>query len=499
MTHEAQDRLISASEVERWCYCPLSWKLEREGSREDHPRLESGKRRHARLGEEAHGIIKAQTRAKQDTVITWVFLAFSMVLLLMGISLIALTKVGSLDVNIWRIGVITLSIIMIGVSIAYYFRVRYTRSSHTRDTLKDLAKGLDSKDMKRSNTPLLFYLYGILLMVNGVLLLRPFGMDDEVVGTFLAISLIVLYLFMMVSVTLYFQSHRSKLREGNLNLGAPLVIMLLISLSVLFIFLSDLIDPRGHLGWVFLVISLIWFVGAIGYDLVKRIKSGGRRTDQEERQDLPIAAMALLASVFTASTFLAKEGNLQIYSNTSVIIAGVWLLGALFFFWRGAFQKRIAEKGMEGLSMPEGTEMVSADDIGNRKGTKPLTSKKHYLVGAPDMIIEEDGFKIPIEVKSGRIPLKPYFSHIMQLSAYLILMDVNYTQDSPFGYIEYTPFEKERKRFRIEWDIMTKALVLSKVSEIREAERIGVTHRNHQREGKCRNCSRRNGCPERLV
>ena len=89
------------------------------------------------------------------------------------------------------------------------------------------------------------------------------------------------------------------------------------------------------------------------------------------------------------------------------------------------------------------------------------------------MIIEENGFKIPVEIKTGRIPVKPHFSHVMQLSAYMILMDVNCKQDTPFGYIEYAPSEKQRKRFKVDWDIMTKALVLSKVSEIREAEGMG--------------------------
>jgi CRISPR-associated exonuclease Cas4 len=275
--------------------------------------------------------------------------------------------------------------------------------------------------------------------------------------------------------------------------------MLLISLSVLFIFISDYIDPAGNLGWIFLVISLLWFIGAIGYDLVGWIRSGRTRNGSEEKQDLPIAATALLASVFTASTFLAKGDNLEDYYMASVVIAGAWLLGAVFFFWRGSRQERVVEKGMEDLSFTEEVKMVEADDLTERKGSKPLTSKKHFLVGAPDIIIQENGHKIPVEIKTGRIPLKPYFSHIMQLSAYLVLMDVNYKQETPFGYVEYAPSDKKRKRFKVEWDIMTKALVLSKVSEIREAERIGEAHRNHQREGKCRNCSRRQGCPERLV
>jgi CRISPR-associated exonuclease Cas4 len=153
----------------------------------------------------------------------------------------------------------------------------------------------------------------------------------------------------------------------------------------------------------------------------------------------------------------------------------------------------------ERLSIPETASVVSADDLDDRGGSKPLVSKKHFLVGSPDMIIEEDGFKIPIEVKTGRIPHRPFFSHQMQLGAYLILVDTNFEQSTPHGYMDYVPDKGEMKRFKIEWDMVTKALVLSKVSEIRESERTGAAHRNHDREGKCRNCSRRQGCPERLV
>jgi len=81
----------------------------------------------------------------------------------------------------------------------------------------------------------------------------------------------------------------------------------------------------------------------------------------------------------------------------------------------------------------------------------------------------------------------------------MLLTDVNYQQETPYGYVDYAPNRNDRKRFKVEWDLMTRALVLSKVSEIRDADRTDVAHRNHDREGKCRNCSRRQGCPEKLV
>jgi len=499
MPREVQDRLISASEVERWCYCPMSWKLEREGAPEDKAHLDRGESSHRSIGNEVSTIRSAQAKSREDRLLTWTFLIFSVLLLLMGISLIAVAKVGSLDIDIWKIGVIFLSILMIGVSLVYYFSISGDPESPPGGVVFKLARGLDSKTWKRSNTPLLFYFYGMLLMMNGIILMRPFGMESEAITGILAGSLIILYIFLLVSFTFYFRSYRSNEGKRELRIGGPLILMLLISLSVLFIFISDRIDTRGDMGWVFLFISLLWFIGAIGFDLVGSLRSGTRRDKGTDQQELPIATLALLASVFTASTFLAKGNNLDEYYWASVVIAGAWLIGAVFFFWRGMHQKRVAENGMSDLSLPTEAKVVVHDDLELRKGSKPLTSSKHFLIGTPDIILEENGLKIPAEVKTGRIPPKPHFSHVMQLSAYILLTDVNYKQETPYGYIDYAPGKIERKRFKIEWDLMTKALVLSKVSEIREADRTEVAHRDHDREGKCRNCSRRQGCPEKLV
>lgn len=217
------------------------------------------------------------------------------------------------------------------------------------------------------------------------------------------------------------------------------------------------------------------------------------------KEDLPMTTIALMASVFIAMSFLARGENLSDYSTLSIVMSALWLAGAVFFFIKGTSDQRVAHKERAELDLPEKSRIVSVDDIGGKNRGKPLVSKKHFLVGSPDILIEEGGMKIPVEVKTGKAPDRPHLSHIMQLGAYLILVDVNFKQETPHGYIEYVSRGDIRKRHEIEWDMLTKALVLSKVSEIRDAERNGEAHRDHNREGKCRNCSRRLECPERLV
>ncbi|MFO8050374.1 MAG: Dna2/Cas4 domain-containing protein [Thermoplasmatota archaeon] len=501
MAEWERDRLISASELERWSYCPLSWKLERDDPARESRDLREGIRKHSEIGREASSVLRSQGRAEESHSITWVYLTFSIVLLLMGFSLVFLTRVGSVDIGLWRIGVVVLSLLLLTISLTiYFYRSRSTPGSRGL-RWKAMVPDLDGANFEKRSTPVLLYIFGLFLLVNGIVLLRPLGMDHTIISGIMTFSLMLLYMFLLTSVTLSFRRERSLDRGTDIPLGAPLMLGLVVSLSVLFIFLSDRIDKDGLLGWIFLSLALIWFISALFYDWMlglRRSRKGAKRSRLDDAGGLQVATLALMASVFTASTFLAKGDNLQEYYWMSIATAGLWLMGAVFFFWRGSTHKRTAALSKSKLNIPEDSRMVDADDLGKKRG-KPLVSKKHYLVGVPDMIIEERGFKIPVEVKTGRVPKSPHFSHIMQLGAYLVLMDASYAQSTPYGYIEYAPTRDSCRSFKIEWDMMTKALVLSKVSEVREAERTGVIHRNHNREGKCRNCSRRDGCPERLA
>ena len=64
----------------------------------------------------------------------------------------------------------------------------------------------------------------------------------------------------------------------------------------------------------------------------------------------------------------------------------------------------------------------------------------------------------------------------------------------PYGILRYEGIEHE-----IEFSEELEVLLLSKLREMRTLMINNDVHRNHSREGKCRNCSRRDICPERLV
>jgi len=96
-----------------------------------------------------------------------------------------------------------------------------------------------------------------------------------------------------------------------------------------------------------------------------------------------------------------------------------------------------------------------------------------------------------VEVKTGRVPRGPLFSHVIQLAAYCLLLEKE-------GKVSYGILKYGEMEHIIAFDDHLRSTLLSKMAEMREVMASGEAHRNHDRPGKCRSCSRRERCPERL-
>ncbi len=504
MKERPEGRLISASEVERWSYCPLSWYLDRNRSDtspsiEDSRGFAKGDIEHERMSEEALGVINAQKHQGEARMITTAFLFFALVLFVMGSSMAILAGLGVVTPNLWSILLVFISLILISISLAIYFRRARRERMNMEVEKQSMSREKEEWGGWNLSGPFLFYILGALMMVNGLLILRPFGMGIDEAITSISIVLFAIY-FILLGLVLMLLIRPKKVSQRRVrSIMITLVVVLIISLSVFLHYLSDSIDPEGYLGFLLLAVSLLWFIGALIYDWMERRRDQRRiKKDEFDPSDLPIISLALLGVLVSSLTLLIRDDGSDGYLFLSIIFSLIWLLAAIFFILRGEVWRRNAREGLKGMSLPEGSDILRADRSRREERGKPLRSARHFLIGMPDIIIEEEGLKVPVEFKSGKPPFKPHFSHVMQLGAYLILVDEQYHQTSTHGYIEYGPDKDSRKRFRMEWDMITKAQVLSKVSEIRDSERSGMAHRNHNRPGKCRSCSRRNGCPERL-
>lgn len=134
---------------------------------------------------------------------------------------------------------------------------------------------------------------------------------------------------------------------------------------------------------------------------------------------------------------------------------------------------------------------------------KPLYDPISGLTGKPDYLVEEKGFLIPVEVKSGRAPSLPYDSHIFQLAAYCLLVERTEGVRPPYGILRYRD-----KTFAIDYTpqlqreletLLETMRAEEKRLESKRARQAGLeAERSHNEPARCARCGYRNICNQRL-
>jgi len=175
-----------------------------------------------------------------------------------------------------------------------------------------------------------------------------------------------------------------------------------------------------------------------------------------------------------------------------VVTAFIWTFFATWQLQRSinAENQMIARREKAGLE--QGFELAYSDDD---KSSDLLIDEVSGLRGRPDQIVIIDGEFIPVEQKTGKVPKKPYKSHRLQLLAYISLVQTNTGKEPPYGVLRYG----EDDVHQVFWDKHAKQHLRDSIIEVQRLMVEGGAKRNHEREGKCRNCSRRYACSESLV
>ena len=150
------------------------------------------------------------------------------------------------------------------------------------------------------------------------------------------------------------------------------------------------------------------------------------------------------------------------------------------------------ESSKEELGIQDDIEIAYSDD---EESSDLLKDETIGLRGRPDQIVIVDGEFIPVEQKTGKIPNRPYDSHKMQLMAYLHLVSVNTKREIPYGVLRYG----DDTIFRIEWNDESKSELFKEIKEVQRLLVNGGAMRNHERKGKCMNCSRKYACDQSLA
>jgi CRISPR-associated exonuclease Cas4 len=167
-----------------------------------------------------------------------------------------------------------------------------------------------------------------------------------------------------------------------------------------------------------------------------------------------------------------------------------WLAVALGFLLRAIWKEDEAKQVSIESGLVQGELAYSDLD----RPAETLRSKRYELTGKPDYIVRRGDRYIPVEVKTGRTPETPHESHLMQLGVYCILVEETYGTRPPHGVLQYA-----ERSFEVPFTDAFRDRVLETTLRMRLAEMTGNVHRIHDSPGKCRGCSRREACAEKLA
>lgn len=271
-------------------------------------------------------------------------------------------------------------------------------------------------------------------------------------------------------------------RSTELRLSFLISTAMVINLiAVILVGISDL--PSGDKTSLLFSTSLVWIaIGGLLLYIPFRKRRWGPYTFAEG------------ASMVLSTLMMLVALNTIFLLQIDFIVGGMYLVLAVLWFiitLAILFLHHFLTGEILGLRKREG---VSGDLVYIGEKGNVLRSKTHGLSGSPDLVMRRGEEMIPVEVKTGRVPKGPLFSHLLQLGTYCVIISDICGRRVERGLLRYG-----QKDFEIEFDENLEQLVLIKAEEMRAILREGGAHRNHNRPNKCRNCSRRAICPESLL
>ena len=169
-----------------------------------------------------------------------------------------------------------------------------------------------------------------------------------------------------------------------------------------------------------------------------------------------------------------------------------WMLLASLRLQRALISNNEAQILAAKNNLSAGTTVQYSDD---ERTASLLTDPASGLRGRPDQIVIIDSEFIPVEQKTGKVPKIPHESHVLQVLAYAALVDTTTGKTPPYALLRYG----QDALHQIPWDESNREKLFVAVKEIQRVMATGGAKRHHEREGKCRNCSRRYACDQRLV
>jgi CRISPR-associated exonuclease Cas4 len=171
-------------------------------------------------------------------------------------------------------------------------------------------------------------------------------------------------------------------------------------------------------------------------------------------------------------------------TTLSALLALLGLAAMIAGFW---WWRRVSVRWHD-LGLPRGR--VVASDTGNwRRCDRPLYAARYRLAGRPDYLVRTGSGLVPVEVKTGRRGAQPYASDLLQLGAYLLLVEESTGRRPPYGLLCYG-----EHHFEVPYTLAFRASVVACLEEmrrLRSAQTVAPEHREWQR---CERCGQRVHC-----
>ncbi len=168
-----------------------------------------------------------------------------------------------------------------------------------------------------------------------------------------------------------------------------------------------------------------------------------------------------------------------------MIIALVLLVAAVILYW-------LAQKQGRGAGLPAG-RIIYADSKTWGKPEKPYYDPRSGLTGKPDYVVKQGKHLLPVEVKSAYAPPEPYASHLMQLTAYCLLIERATGNRPPYGLLRY-----RNRTFAIDYTPEREEALLEIMDEMRRLETRGRVSRSHEESFRCSRCGYAKNCAEKI-
>ncbi len=270
---------------------------------------------------------------------------------------------------------------------------------------------------------------------------------------------------------------------GLLERAAVWISILATALAILGLFHFSTSDPVLR-GQVLSAMALVWILLATIILYRSASAPDPSLVEGRERGIAMFAVLGIATSLNAVPVFEVTHDQVVAYQAVSVVL----LLMASFSLYVSNHMTERAGRTRRRAKVSDGIAYIGE---GSGQG-EVLRSLDLGLTGRPDYVLETDEGLVPVEVKTGRTPRGPLFSHILQLAAYCQLVEEN-RGAVPYGIIRYDGREDV-----IPFDERLRSLLRAKLGDMQENLDGAPAHRNHQRPGKCRSCSRRERCPERL-